>query len=336
MRPEAQDPDLTSAKDPKAAGQGVRVQTRPLGELGESISALGLGCGPLTRAEHPMQPEGPPRGDVPEPDWKGTIAAALDCGVHVVDMAQRMLRPLSEERLGPTIQGVRDELFLSTRCTPLDGKPFDTSEAAVRGQLEDSLRRLRTDRIDLYQVHDVEAAHPERLLDVTLPALVAARERGEVRYIGASGDSLELLEEIVISFPVDAILSYARFDLANSDLAESLLPLAAERGVAVINAAPLHMGLLSNPEHAREVASADRPAGLAAERAFEIAQRAGADLPRLALEYAAQDPRIACTLVGCATPEEVRRNARAFGTHPTELEAKAIDEIRAVFRDADH
>jgi L-galactose dehydrogenase len=327
MRPEAQDPDPRSrdagshnraSENPTA----VQVHMRPLGALGENVSAFGLGCGPLARL-----------GD--HGDWDATLGAAMDCGITVVDMAARGLRQHSEVMLGRALLDRRDDLFLSSRCTPLDGRTFDTSEAAVRAQLEETLRRLRTDRLDLYQVHDVEATDPKRLLEVTLPALVAARERGEVRYIGASGNSLELLKEILITFPVDAILSYTRFDLANSDLADEILPTAEELGVAVINASPLHMGLLSDPAHAREVAAADRLVGDAAEEAFAIATKVGTELPRLALKYAAQDTRIACTLVGCATPAEVLSNVKSFESSPTELEARAIDEIRAAFQAAD-
>ena len=307
--------------DPKSSPE-LQVHLRPLGALGENVSAFGLGCGPLARARD-------------HGDWEATIRAAQAAGITVVDAAPRELRQQSEEMLGRVVPAFRDELFLSTRCTPLDGKPFDTSEKAVRAQLEDSLRRLKTDRIDLYQVHDVEAADPKRLFDVTLPALVAARERGDVRYIGASGDSLDVLREIVITFPVDAILSYARLDLANFDLAKEVLPAAEERGVAVINASPLHMGLLSNPKQAKHEADADQPRGRAAEIAFEIAAEAGIELPLLALEFAAQHPWVACTLVGCANPEEVRANARAFEKEPSQRHAKAIQQIRDTFEEAD-
>lgn len=332
MRPSPQDPADSHVPDPAGSivagdtvpGDGSEaplVHQRPLGALGENVSAFGLGCGPLARL-----------GD--HADWPGTLDAAMACGITVVDMAPRLHRQHSEEMLGRVMKSRRDALFLSTRCTPLDGKPFDTSERAVRGQLEESLRRLDTDRIDLYQVHDIEAANPTRLLEVTLPALVAARERGEVRYIGASGNSLDLLREILITFPVDAILSYARYDLANSDLADEVLPAAEERGVAVINASPLHMGLLADPHHARAIVAADRAEGAVAERAFEIAEKAGVTLPRLALEFAAREQRIACTLVGCENPTELLANVRAFESSPTEVERSAIEEIRASFRAA--
>ncbi|MEM8713205.1 MAG: aldo/keto reductase [Planctomycetota bacterium] len=333
MKPEELDPPpagrpvgATSADTTTAADSREPViEKRPLGALGENVSAMGLGCGPLARL-----------GD--HADWDGTLRAAVDAGVTVIDAAPRLRRQHSETMLGRVLaDGLgahRDELFLSTRCTPLDGKPFDTSEDAVRAQLEASLERLQTDRIDLYQVHDVETANPKKLLETTLPVLVAARERGDVRYIGASGGSLELLREVVIAFPVDAVLSYARYDLTSDELKQVLLDDAEERGVAVLNASPLHMGLLANPQHAREIAAADRATGEAASRAFTIAERAGVTLPRLALEFASEEPRIACTLVGCANIDELRANVASFGAAPTELEARCIADIRAAFREA--
>ncbi len=323
--PRAPEPEPSPLTDPRGSdigpGSGFQVHQRPLGALGENVSAFGLGCGPLARARD-------------HGDWEGTIRAARTAGITLIDAAPRQLRQHSETMLGRVIPEFRDELFVSTRCTPLDGKPFDTSEKAVRAQLEESLQRLKTDRIDLYQVHDVEAANPRQLLDVTLPALVAARERGDVRYIGASGDSLELLREILITFPVDAILSYARLDLANSDLTKEVIPEAEERGVAVINASPLHMGLLADPRRVHDAVAADHPEGRAAERAFELAAQAGTDLPQLALEFAAQHPWVSSTLVGCANADELRVNARAFESEPTELEAQVIEEIRATFDEA--
>ena len=80
--------------------------------------------------------------------------------------------------------------------------------------------------------------------------------------------------------------------------------------------------------------AADRPEGYAAERAFQLAAEAGADLPKLALEFAAQQPGVASTLVGCAHAEEVLANAQAFESAPTLAEARVIGDIRGTFDDA--
>lgn len=294
------------------------IPERPLGAFGENVSALGLGLGPLARAGAAAP-------------WKETLGAALDAGFRSFDAAQRKERYDSEERLGDFLFDLRDEVFLSTRFTPLDGKAFDASAGAVRAQLEHSLRRLRTERIDLYHAHDVEVADAGKLLGETLPALIEARERGDIRYVGASGASLELLHEITVTFPVDAILSYARLDLVNADLLETVLPAAAERGIAVINASPLHMGVLGDPTITRDNVDDDDPLAVAARRAFDVAADRGMDLAKIALKFAASEPRVATTLVGCASAEEIRSNVAAFIEAPNEAERATIEEVRSVF-----
>lgn len=311
-------------------------ERRPLGAFGESVSALGLGLGALARGG----------ADAP---WDEVVSLAIERGVTSLDAAPAQARFLSEERLGRLLEGRRDAVFLSTRSTPLDGsgspsraaarlRRFDTRASAVRTQLEASLERLRTDRIDLFYAHDVEASSPRALLERTLPELVAARERGDVRYIGASGASLEVLLDIVQSFPVDAVLSYARLDLANVELLEDLLPEAARRGVAVINAAPLHMGLLADERVARNAVESgehggDDPLVGATLRAFALARERGFELAELALRFAAAEERIATTIVGCGNSEELLTALRAFREPDSDAETAAIAELRRLFAD---
>lgn len=299
-----------------------KIPVRPLGGFGENVSALGLGLGALARKRDAST-------------WAPTVHAAMEAGIRCFDAAQGVERRASEERLGEIVADVRDELFLSTRCSPLDGEPFDASGREARAQLENSLRRLGTDRIDLYYAHDVEASGAKKILGETLPTLIEARERGDVRYVGASGASLEILHEIVVGFPVDAILSYARMDLVSTELRDVVLPAAFERGIAVINASPLHMGLLADPAVSRPGASEGEPLAVAAARAFRLAKEHGVELARLAIEFASDEERIATTFVGCATPVEVRENVDAFVTPATEEEQSAIQGVRALFDEAE-
>ncbi len=307
-----------------APADAPTIPVRPLGAFGENVSALGLGLGALARraASDP---------------WEPTIHAAIGCGMTSIDVAQGEDRAASEEKAGRILAPFRDDIFLSSRCSPLDGQPFDVSAKAVRAQLEDSLRRLQTDRIDLYHAHDIEAAGAKRLLGEVLPALVDARERGDIRYVGASGGFLGLLHEILVTFPIDAVLSYARLDLVNADLLEATLPAAEERGIAVINASPLHMGLLADPRVSQVAADGSPigsdPTAIAAQRAFQLAKEEGMSLPRLAVAFAAQESRVATTLIGCATPQEVQENARAFLAPCTAAEQAVIADVRALFSD---
>lgn len=312
---------------PTQEGQAApkRVPVRPLGAFGENVSALGLGLGALARR-------------APTKPWEPTIRAAMECGLTSIDAAQGTDRPASETKAGPVLAPVRDQIFLSTRCSPLDGQPFDVSAKAVRAQLEDSLVRLRTDRIDLYHAHDIEASGAKRMLGEVLPALIEARERGDIRYLGASGGSLELLHEILITFPVDAVFSYARLDLVNQDLLDTVLPAAAQRGIAVINASPLHMGLLADPRVSEVAADGSPidsdPTARAAQGAFDLAIKNGMSLPRLAMAFAAANDRVASTIVGCASPDEVRENVAAFLNPATAEEEAVMSEVRALFAEA--
>lgn len=317
---------MTDSSSPQEATNApLRVPARPLGAFGENVSALGLGLGALARR-------------APAARWEPTIHSAIDCGITSIDVAQGIDRAASEAKAGPVIAPLRDRIFLSTRCSPLDGEPFDVSAKAVRAQLEDSLRRLRTDRIDLYHAHDIEASGAKRMVGDVLPALIEARERGDIRYLGASGGSLELLHEILVTFPIDAVLSYARLDLVNQDLLDTILPAAAERGIAVINASPLHMGLLADPRVSEVAADGSPidsdPLARAVHEAFELASKSGMTLPRLAVGFAATEERVASTTIGCASPEEVQSNVRAFLTPTTPDETAIIAEVRALFAEA--
>lgn len=295
------------------------IERRPLGAFGEAVGALALGAGALARAG----------ADAP---WEATIDAALAVGMDGIDAAQARHRRASELRLGEALLTRRDEVFLSTRCSPLDGDPFEASPAEVRRQLEESLRAMRTDRIDLYHVHDIEATATSRVLETLLPTLVEARERGDVRYIGASGGDPAALLEVLRGFPVDAVLSYARLDLVDDELLAQVVPEASERGVALINASPLHMGVLARPEVTARGREENEPVALAAESAFRQAEGAGLDLPRLALAFAATQPSVATTIVGCSSPAEVERCALAFSSPATPAEEAAIAAIRETFR----
>ncbi|MEO0661473.1 MAG: aldo/keto reductase [Planctomycetota bacterium] len=270
---------------------------RPLGAFGERVSALGLGLGPLARAG----------ADAP---WEDTLAAALDLGVTTIDAAGGGLRRASEERLGPLLLGRRDDVFLSTRSAAREDGERPTPKS-VRASLEESLRLLRTDRVDLYHVHDAADSAPGQLVQATLPALVEARERGDVRYVGVSTGRLDVLLDTLHAFPVDALLCYGKLDLVDASLAAEVLPAAAERGVAVVNASPLHSGALAAATPLRDAA-------------LDRARADGADLVRAALQFAAGFASVSTTLVGMASPLEVERVVRDFHAVPDGAEARLI------------
>jgi L-galactose dehydrogenase len=149
-----------------------------------------------------------------------------------------------------------------------------------------------------------------------------------VRYIGISGYPLELLRDVGIAAEVDAVLSYCHYDLLNTRLDEVLVPAAQEGGFGLINASPLHMGVLTregpppwNPAPARMIEAARAAAEWCAAR--------GADLSELALRFALGNPIVASTLVGMRTAREVRSNLAALEPGPHD---HLIPEIREMLR----
>src|SRR5690606_18520685 len=104
-------------------------------------------------------------------------------------------RTLAEERLGRALEGVRERVILATKAGRY-GKDypagFDFSAARIARSVEESLARLRTDRIDVYQLHDIEYAHREQIIDESLPAMRRLVEQGKVRYVGITSYALHL------------------------------------------------------------------------------------------------------------------------------------------------
>jgi L-galactose dehydrogenase len=194
--------------------------------------------------------------------------------------------------------------------------------------VEDSLRRLQTDYLDILHIHDVEFGCRRQVVEETIPAVRKIQQQGKARFIGITGLSLRMLAEIGSEVPVDCMLSYCRYNLMNRDLDAVLTPLARERQIGLINASPLHMRMLSDsgapPWHpAPEVVKA------AAERVVELCRARGVDAPTLALQFAVQHPHVASTFVGMTSTAEVRQNLLALEGRPDEALMREIDAIVA-------
>ena len=200
----------------------LEIPTRPFGRTGERVSVLGLGGFHV---------------GIPDTDAEAMrlIHAAIDAGITFLDNAWDYNGGLSEKRMGQAIADRRDRVFLMTKvCTHgRDGK------VAMR-QLEDSLRRLRTDRLDLWQIHEcVYPNDPERHFAPggVVEALVEAREKGLVRYVGFTGHKLPEIHLDMLSrdFQFDAVqMPLNCFDASYRSFEHRVLPEANRRGLAVL------------------------------------------------------------------------------------------------------
>jgi L-galactose dehydrogenase len=296
------------------------MRSRPLGRTGLITSELGFGCAPL----------GDIYGTLDDHAAIRLVHAAIDAGITLFDTAPYYGTTLSEERLGRALEGHREGILLATKCARHDARDFDFTASAVRRDLQASLTRLRTDRIDLYQIHDVEFGEESLILNETLPELTRMKERGDILAVGITGLSLPMLARIAEAFPVDAILSYCHADLLARDFLPILGDLAEIRGIGLINASITHMGILTpqgpqdwHPAQPEVFAAGERIRALCAERDLNIAE--------VALRFALDQDGIDSTLLGVASEDQLASSLKALTSeNPPEL----MDAIDASIGDA--
>lgn len=291
---------------------------RPLGQTRLRVSILGLGASPL----------GGVFGAVSQDQADRTVAAALEAGINFIDVSPFYGLTKAESALGAALRGVqRERFYLATKVGRYGADAFDFSAIRVTASVDESLRRLGLDVIDLIQCHDIEFGSIEQVIHETLPALERLRRAGKVRFIGVTGLPLAIFPRVLEAATVDTVLSYCH-DCLNDSTLEALLPYLRSKGVGVINAAPLSMGLLSSrplaPWHPAPP-ELKRRCAMAAEH---CAKR-GADLADLALRYTLAKESIDTTFVGLGSPEDVARNVRAVGNPPDETLLREVMEILA-------
>ncbi|GAA0234864.1 aldo/keto reductase [Cryptosporangium japonicum] len=280
------------------------------------MSALALGAAALGGEYGPIDPG----------VARATVRAALDEGITLIDTSPYYGRTTSESVLGEALRGVpRDSYRLATKVGRYDVDEFDFSAARVVRSVEESLRRLRTDHVEVIQCHDIEFGNLEQIVEETVPALRGLQEKGLVGAVGITGYPLAALVSVAGRVPVDTVLSYCHYTLQNSTLGERL-PFFAERGVEVLNASPLSMGLLTDagPPDWHPAPAAVRAA--CAEAAAHCRAR-GSTIVELALRFAVRLPGVTSTIVGAADPESVRRNVRSAAGP---LDEQLLSEVRAV------
>lgn len=305
---------------PSSADSGTKrdaVRAMPYRRLGQTeltLPTMGFGASPLGGVfGHTDVPEG----------WRA-VQLAIDAGITYFDVSPYYGLTLAEERLGAALERRRHEVVLATKCGRYGVEEFDFSAQRVCRSIEESLRRLRTDHVDLLLAHDVEFGDVGQIIAETIPTLRRLQDEGKTRFIGISGYSLRTLMRIAEAVPLDCVLSYCRSNLLSDEMDRVLAPFAEQRGIGLVNASPLHMGLLTE-QGAPAWHPAPRPVHEAARRAAELCRREGVELPSLALRYCLDHTAATSTLVGMATGEDVRRNLRAW-TAP--VDADLLRQVR--------
>ena len=279
------------------------MEHRKLGRTALKVSKIGFGAATLGNAYGATDPAQDARA----------VDVALEQGVNFFDVSPYYGLTLAETRLGTALEGKRDRAVLATKCGRYGMAEFDFSARRVKAGFEESLRRLRTDHVDLLLAHDCEFVPMQQVVEETLPALRELQQQGKARYVGITGYSPGNLRRIAAAFPVDAVLNYCRYSLLNMDLNKALAPFAQEQGIGLINASALHMGLLT-PQGGPEWHPAPAEVREAARTMVRMCEERGVDVAQLALRFAVANPYVASTLVGMATEADVLANVRALET----------------------
>ena len=209
---------------------------------------------------------------------------------------------------------------------------FDFSAARVTSSVDESLVRLGLDYVDVIQCHDIEFGDLNQVIHETLPALREVVKAGKARFVGITGLPLHVLREVVEQAEVDTILSYCHYSLNDTTL-ESLLSQLEERGVGIISASPLSMGLLTS-RGAPDWHPATPEIEDACRRAADFCSEKGASIEKLAVQFAVANPRIATTLVGTSKGDNILKNVRWIEEPLDEELLREVEEILAPVKDA--
>lgn len=301
------------------------MEYREIGRTGMEVSALSFGASSL----------GSVFRDTKESEAIAAVHTAVEMGMNFIDVSPYYGHYKAETVLGKALREIpRDKYYLSTKVGRYgkDGvNTWDYSGRRATESVYESMDRLGVDYIDLINVHDIEFADLHQVVEETLPALVELREKGVVGHVGITDLQLENLQWVVdhaAPGTVESILNFCHFTL-NDDKLLDFLDYFENRGIGVINASPLSMGLLSQ----RGVpAWHPAPASLveACRRAVEHCSAKGYPIEKLAMQFSVSEPRIATTLFSSANPANVAKNIAYVSERP---DMELVSEVKRIIGD---
>jgi L-galactose dehydrogenase len=277
------------------------MRYKSLGKTGIDVSVISFGGAPL----------GNEFGGIDLAEGERAVHLAIERGITLFDTSPYYGRTLSETRLGEALQGRRNQVILSSKCGRYDFASFDFSEARVKSSVDESLRRLGTDHLDLLIAHDIEFADREQIVHETVPAMRDLQQAGKIRAVGISGLPLKILANVATRAQVDFVLSYCRYNPLIQDMDTYLTPVLEKQGIGLLNAAPVHLRLLT-----KEGALTKHPASESVKQAgaaiVQACIRHNADPAIVALQFCLRHPYAASTCIGMSSQREVEQNLTAL------------------------
>lgn len=315
------------------------MERRTLGRTGLTVSVLGFGSWPMSGEDR--------YGAIEDAEAIRAIHRALEAGINCVDTAAGYGFGHAEEVVGQALVGHRNQVVLVTKCGLVQDPGTmiarrDISRPNIVREVESSLRRLRTDVIDVYLIHWPTESTPLEEAFGVMDDLVRA---GKVRFIGVSNFTVEQMECCRKVRPLDVVqVGYHLFDRR---MEHEVFPYCERHGIGVMGYGSLAHGLLtgtftaetrfSAPDwRARGVAfgqplfkpdNLQRNIGVVERLTREVAAPRGVPVSQIALAWVLRNPVIATALVGARTPAEVEQNLTGPSLRLTDTEAALIDEI---------
>lgn len=292
------------------------MKYRKLGKTGLDVSALSFGASSL----------GSVFRETDDAEGIRAVHAAVDAGINYIDVSPYYGLTKAEAVLGEAIRDMqRDKFILSTKAGRYDVDQFDFSAKRIFSSVEESLTRLHTDYIDILFLHDIEFVPADIIVQEAVPALHRLKEQGKIRFGGICGLPIELFEKLLPQIEVDAIISYCHYSLNDTQLLE-LQPLIEDRGIGLVNASPLSMGLLGT-RGAPSWHPASERLKAACREAAEYCAAKGADIAKLAIQFSTANERIPTTLVSTANPDNIVKNA---SWTDEEIDGELLREVLAL------
>jgi aryl-alcohol dehydrogenase-like predicted oxidoreductase len=319
------------------------ILTREIGSSGIRASAVGLGTWAIG---------GWMWGGTDERKSVAAIETSIEEGISLIDTAPAYGQGLSEEIVGKAIRGKRDRVVLATKCGLVwhttrgnhffdyDGRPVhrNLGRDAIIYEVEQSLKRLGTDHIDLYITHWQDPTTP---IAETMAALEALKDAGKIRSIGASNVSPEDLKAYVAAGQLDAVQE--EYSMVKREIEQTLLPICARHGVSTLSYSSLALGLLSGrigpdriftgDDHRKDnprftIANREKVARLMSD-IIPIAAGHGATPAQIVIAWTLQQPGITFALCGARNPDQAKENAGAARIRLSPDEVTAISEAGA-------
>lgn len=314
------------------------IEMRKLGKNGPEITTVGFGA---------WAAGGPWKfGWGPQDDGESiaAIRRALELGVNWIDTAAVYGWGHSEEVVGRAIEGFRrEEVIIATKCGRVpdkDRNPIgDLRPESIRKQLEDSLRRLRTDYVDLYQFHwpDTTTGTP---VEASWEMMARLQDEGKVRWIGVSNFDVPLMERCQAVRHVDSL--QPPYSLLRREVERDILPWCQENGTGVICYSPMQAGILSGnfdisrlaPDDWRRNSPWYQEPQLSRNLRFvealrPIAVGLGKTVGQLAIAWVLMNPAVTAAIVGARRPEQVEVNVGAMGLRLSDDVMEAIETAYA-------